>query len=140
MAGRHEAALPVLPETEDRRGINPAAERYDMIRLSQLRGCGLAIVGLTGTHHAAAQELPPSAIEARNTQVPAAPVATPYPDAAAGDGNMQQGCNPLRWAEDWRGTRDPAKRDDVFDRLKWQKHRLSIGHGFERVAGPAGLR
>ncbi len=72
-----------------------------MNRLTLLQGCGLAIMSLTGTHHAAA------------------PVATPYPDAAAGDGNTQQGYNPLRWAEDWRGMLDPAKRNDVFDRLKY---------------------
>ena len=72
-----------------------------MNRLTLLQGCGLAIMGLTGTHHAAA------------------PVATPYPDAAAGDGTTQQGYNPLRWTEDWRGMRDPAKGDDVFDRLKY---------------------
>lgn len=90
-----------------------------MNRLSLLHGCGLAIVGLNVTQHATAQERPPSQVAAQNTQVPAAPVATPYPDAAAGDGNTQQGYNPLRWAEDWRSMRDPAKRDNVFDRLKF---------------------
>ncbi|WP_244646673.1 alginate export family protein [Sphingomonas sp. CFBP 8760] len=90
-----------------------------MNRLSPMRGYGLAILGLTATHPASAQEGPPSAIEARNTQVPATPVAAPYPDAAAGDGNTQQGYNPLRWAEDWRRMRDPAKRDDLLDRLKY---------------------
>ena len=90
-----------------------------MNRLSLLQGCGLAIVGLGATQRATAQERPPSQIEAQNTQVPATPVATPYPDAAAGDGNTQQGYNPLRWAEDWRKMRDPAKRDDAFDSLKY---------------------
>ena len=90
-----------------------------MNRLSPMRGYGFAILGLTATHPASAQEGPPSAIEARNTQVPATPVAAPYPDAAAGDGNTQQGYNPLRWAEDWRRMRDPAKRDDLLDRLKY---------------------
>ncbi len=90
-----------------------------MNRLSLLQCCGLAIVGLSATHHASAQERPPSQIEAQNTQVPATPVATPYPDAATGDGNTQQGYNPLRWAEDWRSMRDPAKRNDIFDSLKY---------------------
>ncbi|GAA3693826.1 alginate export family protein [Sphingomonas cynarae] len=90
-----------------------------MNRLSPMRGYGFAILGLTATHPASAQEGPPSAIEARNTQVPATPVAAPYPDAAAGDGNTQQGYNPLRWAEDWRRMRDPAKRDGLLDRLKY---------------------
>ena len=83
-----------------------------MNRLSLLQGCGLAILGVGASHRAAAQEQPPSQIEAQNTQVPATPVATPYPDAAAGDGDTQQGYNPLCWAEDWRGMRDFTKRDD----------------------------
>ncbi len=90
-----------------------------MNRPTLMRGCGIAIAALTATHPAMAQDRPPSAIEARQTQVPATPVATPYPDAAAGDGNTQQGYNPLRWAEDWRKMRDPAKRDDFLDRLKY---------------------
>lgn len=94
-----------------------------MNRLFLTQGCGVAILSLALTHEAAAQEKPPSAIEARKTQVPATPVAAPYPDAAAGDGNTQQGFNPLRWAEDWRNMRDPSKRDDFLDRLKY----ISIG-------------
>lgn len=90
-----------------------------MNRLFPMRRCGVAILGLTATHPATAQDRPPSAIEARETQVPATPVATPYPDAAAGDGNTQQGYNPLRWAEDWRKMRDPANRDDFLDTLKY---------------------
>lgn len=90
-----------------------------MNRQSLMRGCGLAVATLSATHPATAQERPVSGIEAEDTPAPATPVATPYPRAAAGDGNTQQGYNPLRWAEDWRGMRDPAKRDDVLDRLKY---------------------
>lgn len=50
-----------------------------------MRGCGFAIMDLTAAHPASAQEPPSSAIEARNMQGPATPVAALY--AAAGDGN-----------------------------------------------------
>ncbi|HEX7871360.1 MAG TPA: alginate export family protein [Sphingobium sp.] len=44
---------------------------------------------------------------------------TAYPAAAAGDGATTNGYNLSRWAEDWRAMRDPAKRDDPLDRLKY---------------------
>ena len=48
-------------------------------------------------------------------------VRTPfaYPTEAAGEGTTTEGFNAHRWAEDWRSYKDPAKRDDVFDRLKY---------------------
>lgn len=51
----------------------------------------------------------------------AAQTATPetYPAAAQGDGATTKGYNLSRWAEDWRAYRDPAKRDDILDRLKY---------------------
>lgn len=57
--------------------------------------------------------------EAGQTRAPAAPVVTSYPAAAAGDGATTGGYNLPRWAEDWRIMRDPARRDDLLDRLKF---------------------
>jgi len=53
--------------------------------------------------------------------LPAAAETTPpsYPAAAQGDGATVKGYNLSRWAEDWRVYRDPAKRDDPLDRLKY---------------------
>jgi hypothetical protein len=42
-----------------------------------------------------------------------------YPAAAVGDAAVAGGYASARWAEDWRGYRDPAKRDDPLDRLKF---------------------
>ena len=57
--------------------------------------------------------------ESGQTRNPAMPTVTSYPSAAAGNGATTNGFNLSRWAEDWRGMRDPAKRDDVLDRLKF---------------------
>lgn len=57
--------------------------------------------------------------ESGQTRNPAMPTVTSYPSAAAGDGATTNGFNLSRWAEDWRVMRDPAKRDDVLDRLKF---------------------
>ncbi len=59
------------------------------------------------------------AAEAAQTKAAASPAAAEYPAAAAGDGATTQGYNLSRWAEDWRSMRDPAKRDDPIDRLKY---------------------
>ncbi|MCC2976083.1 alginate export family protein [Sphingomonas sp. PL-96] len=56
--------------------------------------------------------------EETQAPAPATPVANSYPSAAAGDGATSAGYNLSRWAEDWRGMCDPAKRDDPIDRLK----------------------
>ncbi|ASY46202.1 MAG: alginate export family protein [Sphingobium sp.] len=50
---------------------------------------------------------------------PADPVITSYPSAAAGDGATINGYNLSRWAEDWSTYRDPAKRTDPLDSLKY---------------------
>lgn len=47
----------------------------------------------------------------------AAPSA--YPAEAAGNGPTTKGYNVSRWAEDWTAYKDPAKRDDALDRLKY---------------------
>ncbi|WP_294260264.1 alginate export family protein [uncultured Sphingomonas sp.] len=57
--------------------------------------------------------------EAGQTRNPANPTVSSYPNAAAGDGATTGGFNLSRWAEDWRVMRDPAKRDDFIDRLKF---------------------
>ncbi|WP_204350373.1 hypothetical protein, partial [Klebsiella pneumoniae] len=42
-----------------------------------------------------------------------------YPAGASGDGAVTGGYSLSRWAEDWRAMRDPARRDDPLDRLKF---------------------
>lgn len=51
----------------------------------------------------------------------AAQTAAPesYPAAAKGDGATVKGYTLSRWAEDWQAYRNPAKRDDILDRLKF---------------------
>ncbi len=49
----------------------------------------------------------------------ARPAAQEYPSEAGGDGASAGGYNQSRWAEDWTKFRDPKKRDDVLDRLKY---------------------
>ena len=67
----------------------------------------------------AAPALAQTASERGDTRDPATPTVTTYPAAAAGDGATTGGYNLSRWAEDWRVMRDPAKRDDPIDRLKF---------------------
>ncbi|HTG37666.1 alginate export family protein [Sphingomonas sp.] len=110
-----------------------------MLLSSCRRGLGAATVSLVlftpaalGAHPAAPQQagqqsLPPipvlrtqvSPAESDQTRNRAAPGVTSYPAAAAGDGATSAGYNLSRWAEDWRGYRDPARRDDPLDRLKF---------------------
>lgn len=42
-----------------------------------------------------------------------------YPTTAQGEGATINGYNLSRWAEDWSVYRDPSRRDDVLDRLKY---------------------
>ncbi|HEX8485861.1 alginate export family protein [Sphingomonas sp.] len=80
----------------------------------------LGLAGLLlafGISPATAQEATPS--EAAQTGTRATPIATAYPAKAAGDGAISSGYAESRWAEDWRGLADPAKRDDPLDRLKF---------------------
>ncbi len=55
----------------------------------------------------------------RGNQTIASPVQEAYPAEAVGDGNTAGGYNQSRWAEDWTRYRDPAKRNDPLDRLKF---------------------
>ncbi|HEX7855615.1 MAG TPA: alginate export family protein [Sphingobium sp.] len=50
---------------------------------------------------------------------PAATTTSAYPAAANGDVSTVNGYTLSRWAEDWQSMRDPAKRDDPLDRLKY---------------------
>ncbi|MFD1949884.1 alginate export family protein [Sphingomonas arantia] len=52
-------------------------------------------------------------------RAPATLIAEGYPANASGDGVTNNGYNLSRWAEDWRVYRDPAKRDDFLDSLKY---------------------
>lgn len=85
--------------------------------IKTLGAIGGATALLTLAAPALAQSVAPS--EAGETRTPATPIVTAYPAAADGDGATTNGFNVSRWAEDWRGLRDPAKREDVFDRLKF---------------------
>ena len=49
----------------------------------------------------------------------ASPIAESYPNAAIGDGTTSGGYNQSRWAEDWSKLRDPKKRKDIVDQLKF---------------------
>ncbi len=49
----------------------------------------------------------------------ASPIAESYPNAAIGDGVTAGGYNQSRWAEDWSKLRDPKKRKDFVDQLKY---------------------
>lgn len=50
---------------------------------------------------------------------PATPSVVGYPAIGNGEGTVSGKYNVSRWAEDWRSMRDPAKRDDPLDRLKF---------------------
>lgn len=69
----------------------------------------------------------------------ASPIAESYPAAAIGDGTTAGGYNQSRWAEDWSKLRDPAKRKDIVDQLKF----ISIaadGDVYLTLSGEARLR
>ncbi|OAN60273.1 hypothetical protein A7X12_03410 [Sphingomonas sp. TDK1] len=57
--------------------------------------------------------------EAVTPRAPSSPATFTYPAHADGFGIKLGGYNASRWAEDWRGMRNPGKRDDPLDRLKY---------------------
>nr|WP_315381725.1 alginate export family protein [uncultured Sphingomonas sp.] len=63
------------------------------------------------------QSTPPA--EAVTPRGPSSPATFTYPSQADGFGIKLGGYNTSRWAEDWRGMRNPKKRDDPLDRLKY---------------------
>lgn len=102
-----------------------------------------AILALTFSTTASAQTAPANptgrpAKEAANV-VDASPIAESYPNAALGDGVTSGGYNQSRWAEDWSKLRDPKKRKDLVDQLKF----ISIaddGDVYLTLSGEARLR
>ncbi|MES3153904.1 alginate export family protein [Sphingomonas faeni] len=69
----------------------------------------------------------------------ASPIAESYPNAAIGDGTTTGGYNQSRWAEDWSKLRDPTKRKDIVDQLKF----ISLagdGDVYLTLSGEARLR
>ena len=106
-------------------------------RLSALAGA-TALLTLASAAAAAAQtSVAPS--ESGQTRDAATPTVTTYPAAAAGDGATTNGFNLSRWAEDWSSYRDPAKRDDILDRLKFLPLD-SDGDVYLTLSGEARLR
>lgn len=69
------------------------------------------------------QNIPPQRstppAEAVTPRAPSSPATFTYPSQADGFGIKLGGYNTSRWAEDWRGMRNPKKRDDPLDRLKY---------------------
>ncbi|WP_241213260.1 alginate export family protein [Sphingomonas sp. ABOLE] len=69
------------------------------------------------------QSIPPQKstppAEAVTPRAPSSPATFTYPSQADGFGIKLGGYNTSRWAEDWRGMRNPKKRDDPLDRLKY---------------------
>jgi hypothetical protein len=83
------------------------------------RTCALGATALLTFATAAHAQTGAAPTESGQTRNPATPIVTAYPSAATGDGATTNGFNLSRWAEDWRVMRDPARRDDVLDRLKF---------------------
>lgn len=77
---------------------------------------------ICGRSRLCAATIPLALFAANPAKADAAPeTAAPasYPLASNGDGASVGSYSVSRWAEDWQVMRDPAKRDDPFDRLKF---------------------
>ncbi len=94
-----------------------------MSYISWRTACAAAIALVPATAAAAAPAAPAnpqtSGPKERSSAGTAAPLSEAYPVEAIGDGVTAGGYNQSRWAEDWSRYRDPAKRDDIIDRLKF---------------------
>ncbi|WP_246205065.1 alginate export family protein [Altericroceibacterium indicum] len=81
----------------------------------------IAAIALAFPAMASAQNQPPALDTA--TLSPAEQAEYPshehYPRKAIGESAVTGGFASSRWGEDWREYRDPAKRDDLLDRLKY---------------------
>ncbi|WP_298813838.1 alginate export family protein [uncultured Sphingomonas sp.] len=78
------------------------------------------LTALPAVAQSSTSAVPPATIQnERARQSLAAPLSESYPIEAVGDGVTAGGYNQSRWVEDWTRLRDPAKRRDVFDRLKY---------------------
>jgi hypothetical protein len=93
-----------------------------MGRSKRIRGRGVLVTSAFGaclTNLPAQAQRSPSPSEDRVIRNPAEAAVTSYPAQAAGDGGTVGGFNLSRWAEDWRSMRDPKRRADALDRLKY---------------------
>jgi len=82
----------------------------------RLRGGAALALALVTSVHAKAQVIgPPN----RASQALAAPLSEAYPADGAGDGITSGGYSQSRWAEDWSKLRDPARRKNFIDHLKF---------------------
>nr|WP_245841984.1 hypothetical protein [Sphingomonas adhaesiva] len=77
------------------------------------------VAGATMAAPAAAAEQTIPAKDGQPSTAAANPTANDYPVDGMGDGVTSGGYNQSRWAEDWTKLRDPKKRDDPIDRLKF---------------------
>lgn len=68
-----------------------------------------------------------------------AATAAGYPTSSNGDGAVTGGYSLSRWAEDWRGMADPAKRNDPLDRLKYLPL-TADGESYLTLSGEVRLR
>ncbi len=84
-----------------------------MLALSTAFPAGAQTAGAT------ASPGPSSSQNERARQTLAAPLSDAYPVEAVGDGVTAGGYNQSRWVEDWSGYKNPAKRRDFVDRLKY---------------------
>ncbi len=82
-----------------------------------------ALLVVAGPAQDSQQSIPPQKstppAEAVTPRAPSSPATFPYPSQADGFGIKLGGYNTSRWAEDWRAMRNPKKRDDPLDRLKY---------------------
>ena len=78
-----------------------------------------AVATDAGTGAADAQVAAIRADQPIRSEAPATAIANGFPANASGDGATTGGYNLSRWAEDWRAYKDPKKRDDFLDALKY---------------------
>ena len=95
-----------------------------MTRFRRALGGATPTIALLLAGPALAQTVPtpqgqPIAPKERTDPTAAAPLSESYPGEGAGDGVTNGGYNQSRWVENWTRFRDPKKRDDVLDRLKY---------------------
>lgn len=104
----------------------------------------IIVIGVKSGQDAATQQTPPAQkgvppSERTPERAPANPAIRSYPRQADGHGIKLSGYNTSRWAEDWKGMRDPKKRDDFLDRLKYIPID-SDGDIYATLSGEARLR
>jgi hypothetical protein len=108
-------ALFAAPAVARAQSVTPAAQNAEIVVLAAYKAKSDTPVK---------QDVPPPQpgtppSEASQERAPANPASRAYPRQADGHGVKLGGYNLSRWAEDWQLMRDPKKRDDVLDRLKY---------------------